>query len=673
MHSAPRRTGTAVRLLSAGLVALAPAWAPLPASAAAAQEQPSPPAAPEQQQLPPRVVLGLRAETVRRQLRVRPSVVIVSDTSDYARLIARWSFLERFPVLIDDSSDRAREDIARFVRAFEPASVLRWSSASEARDDANPPQGGEVATGPLPEDPVERRAVFDQCAWRAWGATSDQELRGVWEQTHFTPPGVILASPFDPAWTAALALAAGRGEPIIWTESRPQSPGRVIDPAEFKSLDERLGTALDALALPGGWRDLGDGIDAVTLCLNLPARLATPEGEMALTDRIGRHADLSRFAWCGMIFGDEPAAAYRAMCALFLQPHAAWLFDGYKAAFAKPYEMAGAAEYLSKAGFRVSTNVPPLGGIEHWRQRALFGTSADLICVNSSGLAPWFDLSPGRGYAGDVPLLARPAIVHFIHSFSAQVADEPSTIAGRWIENGAYAYCGSMAEPTLGGFLPTQIVVGRMLQGAPFSAAVRFDSTKLWKINVFGDPLTSLGEAAPRLEEPLTLAGAAPIEGAMRSALAEHRLADAAADLIITGRDEDAARIAKAALDADPTAMTTRLARVALWAAYRRRHPELFLRLYGALSPRDQREPLIVDALWQTARTMLATTKDARLVGWLRSVIRNHSILEDAETLAPALGRASGPQAVRELFASLAQGAQDEPTKNRLREAGKRY
>ena len=36
-----------------------------------------------------------------------------------------------------------------------------------------------------------------------------------------------------------------------------------------------------------------------------------------------------------------------------------------------------------------------------------------------------------------------------IHSFSAADPPDPSTIAGRWLANGAFLYFGSMNEPFL--------------------------------------------------------------------------------------------------------------------------------------------------------------------------------------------------------------------------------
>ncbi len=47
---------------------------------------------------------------------------------------------------------------------------------------------------------------------------------------------------------------------------------------------------------------------------------------------------------------------------------------------------------------------------------------------------------------------ARPTVVSIIHSFSAADPLDPSTIAGRWLENGVYIYFGAMNEPYLNAF-----------------------------------------------------------------------------------------------------------------------------------------------------------------------------------------------------------------------------
>lgn len=610
--------------------------------------------------VPAQLKLGRRVESFRRGLPVRATVLIVPTPAAYAAAIGKWSPKERWPVLIDDGTDRAREDIARFVRAFQPRTILHWD--------------GKTAEGaaPLPTgDPTTVRAAVLKATWSAWGAQSNEEMLEVWAERKWEPVGVVVASGHDPAWTAALALAVGRGQPVVWVDSKPEPLGNVTIIESVRTTNAAITTRLDELGRT--WRDTGDQIDAVTLCLNTATRVNSGDGALALTDLIGRHDDGSRWAWCGIIPGTEAQAAYRAMCSLFLQPTSAWLFDGYKEGFAEPYELPKAKDLLERAGFKVATNFPPSGGERQWRQRVLWGVNAELIQVNTSGNNSFFDLTPGRAFGSDVPVLERPSIVGFTHSFSAQAPHDTATIAGRFLENGAYAYLGSMDEPYLGAFFPGETWIARLLEGAPFGVAVRQDTQPPWKLNVFGDPLVQLGAPSPRLEDPPTIEGATNVEAMMQAALRDKDLARGAALLVMLGKDETVAKLALAALDAKPAAITAALARVALLPAFRQGDRALFLRLYFAMSPEHQRDQVLADLLWSVARDDLGTTSDDKLLSALRLTVRRSSMAEDAAVLAPALKRVFGENGPRSMIAALLPDAPDESTKRKLQDLGAKY
>jgi hypothetical protein len=610
--------------------------------------------------VPAQVKIGRRVESFRRGLPVRPTVLIVQNGAAYAAAIGKWSVKERWPVLIDDGSDRAREDIARFVRAFQPKTVLCWDGAT-----------ADGAAIPPADDPTTIRAAVLKATWAAWGAQTNEEMYEVWTARKWDPVGIVVASPSDPAWTAALALAVGRGQFVMWVESKPEPLGNVTILDNVKAMSSAVTGRLEELGRP--WRETGDQIEAVTLCLNTATRVTTEKGQLALTDLIGRHADGTRWGWCGIVPGSESQAAYRAMCALFLQPNSAWLFDGYKEDFAPPYALPKAKDLLEKAGFKVASNFPPSGGARQWRQRTAWGMSADLIHVNTSGNNDFFDLTPGRGYGSDVPLLERPSIVHFIHSYSAQVPQDASTIAGRFLENGAYAYLGSMDEPFLGAFFPAETWVSRFLSGAPFGVAVRQDTQPPWKLNVFGDPLVQVGAPSPRLDDPPTIEGAVNAETVMQGALKQKQLARGAMKLVMLGRDETVAKLALAALDAQPSAMTAELARIALLPTFRRGDKALFMRLFFAMTQEDQQTPLHADLLWSVAREDLGTTSDDKLLSALRLSVRRSSMAEDAAELAPALKRVFGENGPRSMIAALLDRAPDESTKKKLQELGGKY
>ncbi|MDX2115588.1 MAG: hypothetical protein SFZ24_08210, partial [Planctomycetota bacterium] len=545
-------------------------------------------AAEEAQKLPPQVIVGRRADVLRLNLKVRPTVVIVSTVDDYVRMIARWTLGERFPVLIDDGSARAAEDISRFVRAFDPRSVVRWSAPEDR------PEGDELPDGKT--NPAGFREAVETAARLAWGARNAEELSEVWKRTQFAPFGVVVASPSDPAWTAALALSAGRGQPMVWLDRAASNVGGTTTVENAAALESAIARALDEMGRP--WRAVGDEIESVTLCIAHEANVAGPSGRLALTDIVGRHALGERWGWSGMIFGDAARSAYVAMCGLYLSTQSVLLFDGYKAEFAPPYAVPAAAKLYQEAGLEVSANTPPLGGLEQWRQRTRWGVDHGFIHVNSSGNNGWFDLTPGRAWASDVPHLKRPTAVHFIHSFSAQVASNVDTVAGRWLAQGAYVYYGSMDEPFLGAFHPAVTVAARSLSGGPLGVAFRQDDRPVWKLNYFGDPMVTLGPAGPRHDEPLAMERARDVAGEMREALKRQDLAAGARALLLLGRDADVVKLARATLKDSPAKATPALARAALTSAFRERDSETFVALFALLDPSEQREPLTADLLW---------------------------------------------------------------------------
>ncbi|MEX2220061.1 MAG: hypothetical protein WD749_15020, partial [Phycisphaerales bacterium] len=381
--------------------------------------------------LPPQVRLGVRAEGVRRAWPVAPVVVLVPDEGSYLRAVEGWTLKSRYPVLIDDGSAAAREDIGRFVRAFAPERVVRWA-AREA--------GGTPA--PLPGDGPARQAMIEAAVRKVWAQVSPvsppKDQAGqieAWVKTGVPPPGVVVADDADPAWPAALALSVGRAQPIVWIKTDRGVSG-AYEPLRFGHLAEAVEAGTEKLGLT--WRGLGDQVDAVTLCLNSPSKVKASgsAGEvLATTDLVGRLAKEAggtpapqglqsnprelgeRWAWAGQVFGDGPRSAYMAMCALFLSPRSAWVFDGYESADPwGQFDGTAAGEHLRKAGLEVVVEDEPRQGERQWRVQTAGGLGAGLVLVNTHGMGDQFNLRPGVCRSGDVPMLRVPAAVHFVHS-----------------------------------------------------------------------------------------------------------------------------------------------------------------------------------------------------------------------------------------------------------------
>jgi hypothetical protein len=604
-------------------------------------------------ELPVNLRLGVRVEAIRRGWAVLPTLVIVPDEASYVEAIGRWTLKARYPVLIDDGTESAREDIARFARAFKPQRTVRWSSGAPAFGDAE-----------------ARRAAIERALCRVWSTqvageptppviNTQEDLLAHWKRGGLLPPGLVVADPGDAAWPAALAAAAGHAQLIFWMHWSNHVNGAM--PLEtFTPLADSIDAAAEKTGL--SWRDLGDNLDAVTLCLNCPAKVmldaSTP---VAVTDLLARIAEPppadgkpparhprehgKRWAWCGQVFGNQAQSAYRAMAALFLLPQRAWLFDGYPDT--KPwslYDMTEAAKNLRQAGLDITLDDTPRNDDKAWRLRAFPGVDAGLILVNTKGAADEFNLEPGQCRPGDVPFLNVPAIVYMVHSFSAAMPRERSTVGGRWLERGAYAYLGSVHEPFLTAFVPSPSFAGRMVLGLPWAAAVRFDDTPppdkpnervtvppAWKIATIGDPLITLGPAAPAANGELPLEAARDLSELLSEAMGARDFERAINLLAVLGRDQDAARVAAAVARDEPKAFTAPIAAAAVLPCFRAHDRATLVTAYLQLPADLAADGARRDALWHACGPGVA---EERVVNLLRANLRPDQMGRDAADLA---------------------------------------
>ena len=519
--------------------------------------------------MPPPLRLGVRVNLVERQFRVIPTVVLAPDEASYLAAIEGWNTGKtgavRYPVLIDDGMWAGRQRIAKFVRAFGPRSVVRWKAGA--------------ALGKLPEGVEARQKRIENAAASAWGVQTAGDLRAQWEKLGFAPPGVVVCTTRDPAWTAGVALAAFHGQPMLWID-----PPHCPDPNAYMMLeqgDEFNGRIMGALKGSGrAWKALGDEIEAVTLCMTTPSRAWLGPSDkrkfLAVTDLVGRTDERSgreRWAWCGQIMGDGARAAYDAMCGLFLRPERAWLFDGYDSSPGwNAFDMTAAGEELGKIGVRAIVDDGPTGrGLLEWRSRgagvregpgAGMGIDVGLVAVNTSGNAEFFDLKPGQGKPVDVPILRRPTMVYFVHSFSLAQPTNRETVGGMWMDRGAYAYVGSVEEPYLQAFVPTPLAMARLAGGAPWGAAMRMDGGLGARVLAVGAEAVRWGGVA------LPLLGGEDVEGTLPDLLRTKDLRGALWALALVGRDGDAARLLAAALKEKETVCTPEVALAGIGGAF---------------------------------------------------------------------------------------------------------
>lgn len=610
-------------------------------------------------------MLGARAEQVRQGWPSLSTVVVVPDEASFVEAVARWRLPtkalpegSRYPVLIDDGTALAREDIARFVRGFTrtvgEVSVVRWSAGTDAK---------------WPADRAGREAALTAAMARFWTQTQDGELEPAkvgtqtelvsrWSRFGVRPAGVVVADAMDRAWPAALALGAGRLQPIVFIDGALAGAAGVngsMTPSQFAALHDAVRRGLEGLAVP--YARLGDEIEAVTLCLHAPVKVqVTPEAIYATTDLLGRTWDPAapdkgtRWAWSGQIIGTEAQSAYRAMCGLFLGTKSAWLFDGYGEGDPwRAYDATAAGRVAKDAGVEtVKVEDAPKQSERQWRLATAFGVDAAILAVNTHGMADEFNLSPGRCRPGDVPGLLVPGIVYVVHSFSAQAPENRSTVAGRFLERGAYAYFGSVHEPFLQAFVPTPVAMGRMLSGLPLGAALRFDggpvgAAPAWRLTLLGDPLIVLNTRIAVAEEAVRKKGP-PLQGTKDVAQEVAEAAKAGefertiVSLVLLGRDEDAAKLAAGLLRDRPGEVTAGVAAAAIPSLQRTRRAAELAAAFALLPADRAKEPPLRDALWQSQYPGLGSL-DAKTVSTLRANVRPDQPGRDAADLASAVER----------------------------------
>ncbi len=400
-------------------------------------------------------------------------VCLVPDLPTFLEAISAWDERHYFPILIDDV-----ELTFKFLRAFRPARIVRYPRKLAKLDS----------------DQIWRAAVA--AVGRSW--TNEAGPGGVVppgetvpKRLGPTPPGVVFSAPESPMLAGAVALAAGRFQPLVRWDTLKRSAD-VLSESDAQALALELEHVI-AERFPR-YDQLGDDCDFITLAGAWPYRYETKEGAKAFDDLIGRFpTNQSRWAYVGRLGGDLPASVYRAMCSLFLQPRSAVLFNKYSER-ERPwsiYSMTGAAERLGQL-FPVTQHSGPQANLAGWHEVFDLSNRFGLVMINTHGEPTRFHLTDGPGYSADVPPSV-PAVVLMIHSFSAANPADPDTLAGRWLANGAYVYYGSMNEPFLEAFRTPRMVASLIAEHLPLSAVLRKAPPEAygtpWRLLFLGDPL----------------------------------------------------------------------------------------------------------------------------------------------------------------------------------------
>lgn len=429
-------------------------------------------------------------------------VILAADAPSFYDALATWDQGAYFPILIDDP-----RWTLPFIRAFKPARVVRWPRRPRSRED-----------GPL-EDWIAAEAAVGR-SWAAEERSSTEVPPSGARPVGLgpTPPGAVLSHPSSRSLAGAAALAAGRFQPLVR-----------VEPAEAREKPARLGfrdvaTEEQAVALARrieariaavvpAYAGLGDDLDFLTLACDWPYRYESPGGGpaggglRAIDDLIGRtigegtervDAALARWAYCGRLLGDPAASVYRAMASLFLQPESALLWNTYRGGPPwADYDVTGAATILQliRSPDGVEARAGDRADLNAWHERLADPGGRDLWLINTSGSPHRFTIAGGPGVTGDVPF-GPPSVVSMIHSFSAADPSDPATLAGRFLDRGAFVYFGSVYEPYLSAFrtpyLLSQLLVAEVPLGAAWRQGPGEAFGRPWRLAYLGDPLYTL-------------------------------------------------------------------------------------------------------------------------------------------------------------------------------------
>ncbi|UYV11212.1 MAG: hypothetical protein NCW75_07830 [Phycisphaera sp.] len=617
------------------------------------------------EELLPAQKLGARVRAVDRAVGVSPVVVIVPDERSFVGAIARWTTTVRFPVLLDDGSPESREAIARFVRAFEPQRVVQWQS-----EDGDEPWNGR-----------QRREAVEAAMLSAWGVELAEEQQPMpaliahWRGLGAPPPGVVVVGEGDSAWPAALTLATARMQPIVWL-SAPGNINQTISSADADAFCSTLESSLTALGLE--WNALGDEIDAVTLCMNAPARHTSEQhGTTAFTARVGRSGSASRaaprWAWAGHLFGTPSITATNAMASVFLTGRSAWLFETYPNDPPwSSYALAPAADIYRQIGLDVEINEPHARGLTNFLSLASEPVDAGLLAMNTKGRMSEFALAPGMAAGRDVPILSAPAVVAIVHSFSAQRPGVRTSVAGEWLARGAFAYLGSVDEPGLQSFVPQPTFAVRLGSLFPWGAAGREDGLlENRKLATFGDPLWMLDpQPRQRAGTPPPFEGAPPLEALAQDAIEAGDLGKAAWLLRMAGRNETVVDLAMATLRDEPGKVDAPMAEAALHALFEAGERRAVAAMFARLPDSRQSDVRVEDLAWHALRPLLRDPETAATMARLLSPhVRPQKLAEDSGELAEALASVGETNEARTLLRNALSRARNDKERNTIEAA----
>ncbi len=419
--------------------------------------------------------------------KVADRVVLVEDEAAALAAMNQWTPESFWPVLIEDGWFTPI-----FIAAFEPAQIWRWGSDAGVEQD-------------LAE------------AWQQTIQSHNEQL-AQGDPDRPRPPGMVVLDLKGPQRLGGLALALGRGQPIVVM----RQGGRVRHVAALPDVMRFNSELMKAAA---HWKLLSaDAWFGITLAGPFPYRYRVPLKEnekqkandpfdmtlRAVDDMMGRLLDtqtqrLVRVAVVGRLSGTAGQALYQAMCGLYLQPKRMLWVDGYSLRGGTTwvdYGMNGAVERMGQR-YECELLTGPQVNLEAFHRETRPINPFGMIWINSSGGSRSWQIN-GKAGPDDFPVGAATAM-HVVHSHSLANAWNANTLAGRAVAGGAYWYYGAMAEPFLLAFNQPTGMAQRILAGTPVAFAARQMVGQMgatpWRLMLIGDPLFTLTDAhADRIE-----------------------------------------------------------------------------------------------------------------------------------------------------------------------------
>lgn len=521
------------------------------------------------------------------------TVVLVKDEASFAQAVAAWPADRFWPVLIDDGWYSVA-----FIDRFKPRHVVRWNAPKESL--------------PAAANEADRQTL----AVAAAIADHNRRWRTA-QKPGVLAPGLVVIDPLSAQRCGGLALAIGRGEPILAMHAPGDVKARAPEPAVLE-WNRRIMRTLAELKMLRHDQWCG-----ITLAGEFPLKFddanAKKIGPQCVDDRLGRDDRLIRRAATGRLWGSDAESTYMAMCSLFLQPRSALLINTYgwpgrlNPSQKSFYHQTWAAQRLSTRIQNVTLLENATATIGQFRSELDRG-GWDWLWVNSSGGIDDWNCKGGTGLTQDVPV-GRATLIHLTASFSATQPWSTQTIAGEALAGGAWWYFGSVQEPYLQAFVTPTAWVERIEHGTPLGLAARLLPGQMfsgpWKLVLIGDPLFALREKPAQRIDAATLPGAEPVKPD-DSANVGQRLATA----LVMQDDAAAAKLAAEVLahpDKSDTIEFTQAARL-----MERDRPDLLRNLPGRFA---SLHPSLGVILRRVARRDLESALAAKQFDWARDRI----------------------------------------------------